>query len=114
MRILNAMAAAAALATLSASPALRAEESFDACELFTKADAESALGSPAAEQPFSTNPKVKRPKVVPACTYTGTREGKAVAATALFRFGKNDGEAQKAFDDARSEERRVGKECRSR
>jgi hypothetical protein len=39
--------------------------------------------------------------VVPNCTYTGFREGKAIAATAHFKFGRTEGDAQKAFDEAR-------------
>jgi len=92
---------AAALAVAAASTAAWGQEVFDACEVFTPADAEKALGTPATAEPFSTNPKVKRPKVVPNCTYNGTKEGKPVAATALFRFGKTEADAQKAFDDAR-------------
>jgi hypothetical protein len=102
MAVLKTFGAAAATAALLASPAVRAQQAFDACEVFTKADAESALGTPAEEQPFSTNPKVKRPKVVQACTYTGTnKDGKAVTATAQFQFRASDGEAQKAFEEAR-------------
>jgi pyrroloquinoline quinone (PQQ) biosynthesis protein C len=100
MRMLNAMGVAAALCAAAAmSPAARAEEAFDACELFTQEDAEKALGTTAAPEPV--NPKVKRPKVIPACTYNGFKDGKAVAATALFRFGKTEADAQKAFDEVR-------------
>ena len=100
MRIRNILAVAVALA---ASPALQAQEpAFDACEFFTKADAEAALGTTAAEVPFSTNPKVKRPKHVPSCTYTGTnKDGKPVSASAAFKFARSDADAQKAFDEAR-------------
>ena len=49
-----------------------AQEAFDACEVFTQADAEAALGTTA--QPEPVNPKVKRPKVVSKCTYTGSRK----------------------------------------
>ena len=100
MRILYILGVAAVLA---ASPALRAQEqAFDACEFFTKADADAALGTAATEVPFTTNPKVKRPKHIPSCTYTGTtKEGKAVAASASFKFAKTDVDAQKAFDEAR-------------
>jgi hypothetical protein len=99
MRMLNAAAIAAILGAAATSPALAAEETFDACEVFTQGDAEKALGTAAASEPV--NPKVKRPKVVPACTYNGFKDGKAVAATAQFKFGKTEGDAQKAFDDAR-------------
>src|SRR5471032_1183764 len=87
-------------ATVFLGPAARAaEETFDACDVFTQADAEKALGTPAAGETF--NPKVKRPKVIPVCTYNGFKEGKPVAASVQFRFGKTEGDAQKAFDDAR-------------
>jgi hypothetical protein len=87
-------------ATVFLGPAARAaEETFDACDVFTQADAEKALGTAAAGETF--NPKVKRPKVIPICTYSGFKEGKPVAASVQFRFGKTEGEAQKAFDDAR-------------
>jgi hypothetical protein len=76
-----------------------AQETFDACEIFTQDDAQKALGTTAASEPV--NPKVKRPKVVAICTYNGFKDGKAVAASAQFRFGKTDAEAQRAFDDAR-------------
>src|SRR3954469_22864362 len=94
------LAVAAAVAALSAVP-VRADQvqAFDACQVFTQADAESALGGPA--QPPPENPKVKRPKVVPACAYSGTRDGKPVAASAHFRIGRSDEETQKAFEDNR-------------
>jgi hypothetical protein len=91
-----------ALAVLGAAticPLAWAEESFDACEIFTQPDAEQALGTAATSEPV--NPKVKRPKVIPICTYNGFKEGKPVIATAQFRFGKTDADAQKAFDEAR-------------
>ena len=96
MRKLTAMAV---LGAACLTPAAWAEESFDACEVFTQDDAEKALGTPAASEPV--NPKVKRPKVMPICTYNGVKDGKPVAASAQFRFGKTEGDAQKAFDDAR-------------
>ena len=74
-------------------------QDFDACTVFTAADAEQALGTSAAGEP--QNPKVKRPKVVTACTYTGTKEGKSVAASAQFRFGRTDADVKQAFDEAR-------------
>lgn len=87
-------------ATVFLGPAAwAAEETFDACDVFTQADAEKALGTAAAGETF--NPKVKRPKVIPVCTYNGFKEGKPVAASVQFRFGKTEGDAQKAFDDAR-------------
>ncbi|HEX7558881.1 MAG TPA: hypothetical protein VF386_06770 [Usitatibacter sp.] len=90
----------ALFATVLLGPAAwAAEETFDACDVFTQADAEKALGTAAAGETF--NPKVKRPKVIPVCTYNGFKEGKPVAASVQFRFGKTEGDAQKAFDDAR-------------
>ena len=91
-----------ALAVLGAaclSPTAWAQDAFDACEVFTQGDAEKALGVTAAGEPV--NPKVKRPKVVAICTYNGFKDGKPVAASAQFRFGKSDADAQKSFDDAR-------------
>jgi hypothetical protein len=95
--------AMAAAATLCAAllPATAADQTpaFDACQVFTQADAEAALGTPA--QPPVDNPKVKKPKVIPVCTYSATREGKAVLAAAHFRFGKTDAEADRAFEESR-------------
>jgi hypothetical protein len=91
-----------ALAVLGAAflqPAAWAQEVFDACDIFTQEDAQAALGTAAAGEPV--NPKVKRPKVIPVCTYNGFKDGKPVAASAQFRFGKTDSDAQRAFDDAR-------------
>jgi hypothetical protein len=81
------------------APAAWAQEPFDACDVFTQADAEKALGTTAAGEAF--NPKARRPKVIPTCTYNGFKEGKAVVATAQFRFGKTDADAQRAFEEAR-------------
>jgi hypothetical protein len=75
------------------------EETFDACDVFTSADAEAVLGVAAAAEPV--NPKVKKPKVILTCTYTGFKDSKPVAATVLFKFGKTNEEAQHLFDDAR-------------
>ena len=77
----------------------KAEEPFDACEVFTQVDAEKALGTTASSDPV--NPKLKRPKVIPNCTYKGFKDGKAVAATAQFRFGRTDNDARAAFEEAR-------------
>ena len=98
MRKLCAMAVAATLAILM-GPARAAEEAFDACEVYTQGDAEKALGTTAATDPV--NPKVKRPRVVPNCTYRGFKDGKRVEATVQFRFGRTDAEAERAFEDAR-------------
>lgn len=92
-----AIAAPLLLAAL-AGPAA-AQEAFDACDVFTQADAESALGT--SVQGEAVNPKVKRPKVVPKCTYTGFKDGKAVTATAEFRFGRNEGDVKGAFGEHR-------------
>ena len=98
MRKLCAMAMAAALAVLM-GPARAAEEAFDACEVFTQGDAEKGLGVAAATDPV--NPKVKRPKVIPNCTYKGFKDGKRVEATVQFRFARTDADAERAFEDAR-------------
>src|SRR5689334_8927133 len=95
---LCAMAMAATIATLM-GPARAAEEAFDACEVFTQAEAEKALGTTAATDPV--NPKVKRPRVIPNCTYKGFKDGKRVEATVQFRFARNDADAERAFEDAR-------------
>jgi hypothetical protein len=97
MRKLTALAMLGAALIVPAAWA--AEETFDACEVFTQGDAELALGTSAAGETF--NPKVKRPKVIPVCTYNGFKDGKPVAASVQFRFGKTEGDAQRAFDDAR-------------
>jgi hypothetical protein len=76
-----------------------AEDSFDACEIFTVEDAQKILGQDAAAEPV--NPKVKRPKVIPSCTYHATKDGAKVAATALFKWGKTNEDTQRAFEDAR-------------
>jgi hypothetical protein len=51
--------------------------------------------------PEPVNPKVKRPKVVTSCTYSGSKDGKAVAATTQFRFLRTPEEANKAFEEDR-------------
>src|SRR5262252_5277025 len=98
MRKQCAMGVAAFLAAMGI-PAFAAEEAFDACDVFTQAEAETALGTTAATDPV--NPKVKRPKVIPVCTYKGFKDGKQVAAMVQFRFGKTDGDAERAFEDER-------------
>jgi hypothetical protein len=95
MRMLTVVAAFGLLLPLAAP----AQDAFDACEVLTAADAEKALGTAAAGEPVS--PKARRPKVVAACTYTGFKDGKAVAARAQFRFARNEGEAERAFEEAR-------------
>jgi hypothetical protein len=91
------LVALVALASIAAPVA--AQEAFDACDVFTQADAEKALGTAAQGEPV--NPKVKRPKVIPTCTYHGYKEGNPVSASAQFRFGKTDSDAQRAFDEHR-------------
>jgi hypothetical protein len=99
MRIMNVKGIAAVLVVAATSLCARAEDAFDACEVFTQGDAEKALGTTAAAEPV--NPKVRRPKLVAVCTYNGFKDGKAVAASAQFKFGKSDADAQQAFDQAR-------------
>lgn len=98
MRIAQAVRVTAFLALL-AFPGLAAAQEFDACVFFTAEDAEKVLGAAAAPEPV--NPKAKRPKFVPNCTYNASKDGKMVAATAQFKFAKTDPEAQRAFDDSR-------------
>ena len=99
MRTLDVLACAAlAVAALNAAAAPQ-EEPFDACAVFTQADAEKALGT--AAQPEPVNPKARRPRVVTTCTYTGTKDGAPVAASVQFRFGRTDQEARGAFEEAR-------------
>jgi hypothetical protein len=96
MRKLHAMGVGLLLA---AGGALAAEEPFDACQVFTQAEAEKALGTAAAPEPL--NPKVKRPKVVLACAYNGFKDGKPVEARAQFRASRTETETQHAFDEAK-------------
>ena len=99
MRTLHSVSIAFACAAFLAVAPLRAQEAFDACDIFTAADAEAVLGTTVAAEPV--NPKVKRPKVVPTCTYTGFKDGNPVEARAQFRFGKTNEEAQHAFEEHR-------------
>ena len=95
------MRAALVAAAFAALGARAAEEPFDACDVFTQADAEKALGT-AAEVVEPPHPaKWKRPKVVTSCTYGAFKDGKRVAASVQFRFAKSDADAQDAFEDAR-------------
>ena len=88
-----------ALATIAVIPTAAGEEAFDACTVFTQEDAQKVLGPEAAAEPV--NPKAKRPKMVPACSYSAPRDGTRLAATATFRFGKTHEDVQRAFEDAR-------------
>jgi hypothetical protein len=74
-------------------------QDFDACAVFTQEDAQKVIGQDAAGEP--ANPKAKKPKTVPACTYNSVKDGTKVAATATFRFGKTNEDTHKAFEDAR-------------
>ena len=98
MRMLDALKFAALFSVALATTA-RAEDAFDACDLFTAQDAQQALGTVASAEPV--NPKVRRPKVVTTCTYNGFKDGKSVAASVQFRFGRTEEETQRAFADAR-------------
>ncbi|APV50060.1 hypothetical protein BWI17_10400 [Betaproteobacteria bacterium GR16-43] len=88
-----------ALGTALSLSVQAAEEPFDACDIFTQKDAEAALGT--AAQPETFNPKVKRPKVITKCTYTGFKEGKPVSALVEFRFGRTEGDTKSAFGEHR-------------
>ena len=99
MRTLEVLACAAITAAALTAAAAPQEEPFDACAVFTQAEAATALGTEA--QPEPVNPRARRPRIVTTCTYTGTRDGKPVAASAQFRFGKTEQEARGAFEDAR-------------
>jgi hypothetical protein len=99
MRTLEVLACAAMAAAALTAAAAPKEEPFDACAVFTQADAEKALGTAAQAEPV--NPRARRPRVVTTCTYTGTKEGKPVAASAQFRFARTEPDARGAFEDAR-------------
>jgi hypothetical protein len=96
MRKLHSMVAVVGLLS---GAALAAEEPFDACQVFTQAEAEKAMGTAAAPEPV--NPRVKRPKVVTACAYTGFKEGKPIEARAVFKAARTEAETQHAFDEAK-------------
>jgi hypothetical protein len=87
--------ATGALLLALGNAAWAAEEPFDACVVFTPADAQQALGTPVTAEPV--NPKAKRPRVVASCAYFGTKDGKPVEARAQFRFG-HEAEISQAFD----------------
>lgn len=99
MRKSQALAVLAAFAAVAAVPPATAQDAFDACTVFTQEDAQKALGTSAAGEPV--NPKARRPKVVLACTYNGSKEGKPVAASAQFRFARSPEESVRAFEEAR-------------
>jgi hypothetical protein len=95
MRKVLACLSCALLLPLSAA----AQDAFDACTVFTVADAKLALGVDAEGEP--DNPKVKRPKVVMTCVYRGMKEGKPVEARVQFRTNRVEAESQRAFDEQR-------------
>jgi len=95
MRTISMMAAVALAAAATAGAA--AQDGFDACDVFTQAEAQAALGGQAEAEPV--NPKARKPKVVPTCTWWGSKEGKAISAAVTFRFGRTEAELQRAFDD---------------
>lgn len=82
-----------------AGSAIAAEEPFDACLILTQSDAEKALGTTVAGEPV--NPKVKRPRVVTSCAYTGFKDSKPVEARAQFKLARNEADSQKAFDESK-------------
>lgn len=87
---------AAALAACAALGAA-AQDAFDACEVFTQADARKVLGANVDPEPV--NPKAKRPKVIPTCTWWSSKDGKPISASATFRFARTEADAQRAFGD---------------
>jgi hypothetical protein len=87
---------AAALAACAALGAA-AQDTFDACDILTQVDAQKVLGPNVDAEPV--NPKAKRPKVIPTCTWWSSKDGKPVSATANFRFARTEADAQRAFED---------------
>jgi len=87
-----------AITLCTAASSALAQDGFDACELFTAQDAEAALGTGVFE---ATVFKGKRPKVVPDCKYTASKDGKNLSATAQFRFARNESDMKQSFGDAR-------------
>ena len=75
MRKITTMTAAALAAWMAAGAT--AQDAFDACEIFTQADAQKVLGTNVDPEPV--NPKVKRPKVIPTCTWWSSKDGKPVS-----------------------------------
>jgi hypothetical protein len=90
------MMAAAAMAVASMTAA-RAQDAFDACDLFTIDEARRVLGANAEAEPV--NPKARKPKVVATCTWWASKDGKPVSASATFRFARNESDARRAFDE---------------
>jgi hypothetical protein len=100
MRLLKMVPAA----LIVAAPAvMAAEQAFDACQVFTQGDAQQVVGAPMQsppEPPRGKHPK-PAPKVVPACMYSGVKDGKPVAASVRFHFTKSDAETLREFEDNR-------------
>lgn len=74
-----------------------AQEPFDACDVFTQAEAQKVLGGSADAEPV--NPKAKKPKVVPTCTWWSSKDGKPISASATFRFARSPADAESAFGE---------------
>ena len=86
MRMLQALGALGAIEWQPSRYPPPPRMAFDACTVFTQDDAENgARRRRPRREPV--NPKVKRPKVVLGCTYTGFKDSKPVAATVQFKFG---------------------------
>lgn len=94
MRMIRSMVVAALAAGGMAGAAA---QEFDACEVFTQEQASHALGQGVEAEPV--NPKAKRPKVIPTCTWWASKDGKPISASATFRFGKTEADVQRAFDE---------------
>lgn len=97
MRTVRVVVVAALLAACSAGA--RAQEAFDACELFTEEEAKAALGGNAEPEPQSA--RTRRARFVPTCTWWTSKDGKSITATATFRFARSVSEVQPAFDEER-------------
>ena len=77
-----------------------AQDAFDACEILTADDAKAALGTDVFE---ATVFKGKRPKVVPDCKYTASKDGRNLSASVHFRFARSEADLGQSFSDARME-----------
>jgi len=98
MRIPQAIAILSACGAWAGAMPVLAQD-FDACAVFTQEDAEKALGTSAAPEPV--NPKARRPRYVAGCTYTASKDGKPVSATAQFKVARSNEEAARQFDEVR-------------
>lgn len=99
MQISRIFTVVAACGALAAAPHVVAQDAFDACTVFTQDDAEKVFATQAAGEPV--NPKAKRPRVVTTCTYTASKDGKSLTASAQFKVSRNNDEAARQFEDAR-------------